>query len=71
MRWVLVGEHAFLFDDHGEGATEVRSEETWSGAVAAVGPLARSIRLQAERIGAAQLEGFAAWLERDAGSTSG
>jgi hypothetical protein len=59
---VLTGEHAFLFEDQGDGATLVRSEETWRGVLAGFGPLARSVQKGAERIGADQLAAFATWV---------
>src|SRR5262249_39916394 len=67
---VLVGEHSFLFDDEGDGKTRVRSEETWSGALTRVGAVAERIRVQAERIGAAQIASFAKWIEGAANADS-
>jgi hypothetical protein len=63
-RALLQAEHRFLFEASGAGATEIRSAETWRGALAEVGPLARRIQKQAERVGAAQLDGFATWVAR-------
>jgi hypothetical protein len=63
---VLKGEHAFLFDDaEGEpGATLVRSEEVWSGAIAGVNFAAEKIREAASTVGRHQIDCLAAAVEK-------
>ena len=63
---LLVGEHAFLFEDaEGEaGATLVSSEETWSGALTSVNFAAKMIGEQASRIGRHQIDALAAALAK-------
>lgn len=63
---VLVGDHAFLFEDAegAPGATLVRSEETWSGALTGVARIARSIRASASRIGGEQVAALARAVEK-------
>ena len=61
---VLVGEHSFHFEDAGSGTTRVRSEETWSGAIASWGFVGRRILPMAEKIAGEQLDGFAADVEK-------
>jgi hypothetical protein len=63
---LLVGEHAFLFEDaEGEpGSTLVRSEETWSGALASVNFAAKMIGASASLIGRHQIDCLAAALEK-------
>jgi hypothetical protein len=57
VRGVLRGKHRFLFEPRGESSVEVRSVETWSGAIS---PLLRRVLLPlAERIGREQLAGLA------------
>jgi hypothetical protein len=56
---VLMAEHVFYFEPAGAGATRVRSEETWSGALARVRLLARRVRAMAERVGREQLDALA------------
>ncbi len=65
---LLVGEHAFVFEDaKGEaGATLVRSEETWSGALTSVGFAARRIGASASKIGQEQIDSLAADLAKRA-----
>ncbi len=55
---LLVGEHAFLFEDAegNDGATLVRSEETWSGVLTNVSFAAKMIGASASRIGREQIE---------------
>lgn len=65
VRGVLVGEHTFRFEDEGDGTTRLRSDETWSGALTALDPFARSLRASAERVGASQLEGLARFVEAE------
>jgi hypothetical protein len=53
---ILRGKHRFLFEPRGESSVEIRSEETWSGAMS---PLLRRVLLPlAERIGREQLAGL-------------
>ncbi|MFW6050264.1 MAG: SRPBCC family protein [Myxococcota bacterium] len=54
----LRAEHSFYFEDAGPGRTRIRSVEPWTGALTKVGPLAARLKKEAERIGAAQLDGF-------------
>jgi hypothetical protein len=63
---LLVGEHSFLFDDaEGEpGATLVRSEETWSGALTGVNFAAKKIGESASIIGRHQIDCLAAAVEK-------
>jgi hypothetical protein len=63
---LLVGEHAFLFEDaEGEaGATLVRSEETWSGAIAGVSFAAKKIGASASLIGRHTIDCLAAAVEK-------
>jgi hypothetical protein len=63
---LLVGEHAFLFEDaEGKpGATLVRSEETWSGALTSVGFAKKMISASASRIGREQIEALAGAVEK-------
>jgi hypothetical protein len=63
---LLVGEHAFFFEDAEGGATLVRSEETWSGAVTGVGFAAKRIRASASRLGGEQIEALARAVEKPA-----
>jgi hypothetical protein len=65
---LLTGEHAFLFDDaEGEpGATLVRSEETWTGALTGVGFAATRIRESASIVGQHQIDCLAAAVEKRA-----
>ena len=65
---LLVGEHAFLFEDaEGEpGATLVRSEETWSGALTGVNFAAKKIGESASIIGRHQIDCLAAALVKRA-----
>jgi len=63
---VLVAAHSFFFDDEGGGRTRIRSEELWTGVLTRIAPIAKRIRAQAERIGAAQLEGFVRHVESGA-----
>lgn len=56
---VLVGEHAFFFEDAADGATLVRSEETWSGALTGFEPAAKMIRAASARIGQEQIAALA------------
>ena len=60
------GEHAFLFEDaEGEaGATLVRSEETWSGALTSTNFAAKMIGEQASAIGRRQIDCLAAALKK-------
>jgi hypothetical protein len=55
---VLAAVHAFRFEAR-EGGSMARSEERWSGALGRLGPLAKRVRTQAERVGADQLAGLA------------
>jgi hypothetical protein len=53
---ILRGKHRFLFEPRGGSSVEVRSVETWSGAMS---PLLRRVLLPlAERIGREQLAGL-------------
>ena len=63
---LIVGEHAFLFEDlEGQpGVTRVRSEETWSGAFTGLGFAAKRIRASASRIGQDQIDALATALEQ-------
>ena len=63
---LLVGEHAFLFEDAegAPGSTLVRSEETWSGALASVNFAAKMIGASASLIGRQQIDCLAAALEK-------
>ncbi|MEP7124736.1 MAG: SRPBCC family protein [Byssovorax sp.] len=63
---LVVGEHAFFFEDaEGKpGATLVRSEETWSGALTSLGFAAKRIRESASRIGREQIEALGAALAK-------
>lgn len=63
---VIKGEHAFLFEDAaGEpGATLVRSEETWSGALTGVKFAANMIQKSASMIGQHQIDSLAAALSK-------
>jgi hypothetical protein len=56
---ILVGEHSFYFEEGDAGGTRIRSEETWTGALASVDLVSRRVKVMAERIGREQLEGFA------------
>ena len=55
----LRGEHAFFFEDAPDGATLVRSEETWSGAITGFEPAAKGIRAASARIGREQIDALA------------
>lgn len=57
----LRAEHSFYFEDAGEGRTRIRSVEPWTGPATKIGPLARRLLKEANRIGAAQLDGFVAY----------
>ena len=59
---LLHAEHCFFFEDAGEGRTRIRSEETFSGALTLPAP--GFLKKQIETIGAAQLEGFSAWVSK-------
>jgi hypothetical protein len=63
---LLVGEHAFLFEDvEGQpGATRVRSEETWTGGIASLGFAVKRIRAAASRIGQEQIDALAGAVEK-------
>ncbi len=67
---LLVGEHAFLFEDaEGQpGATLVRSEETWSGALTSVGFAKNMISASASRIGREQIEALTGAVESEKGT---
>lgn len=60
---VLAAEHVFFFDAAREGATEVRSEETWSGVLAGLAPVEQRIRVAAARVGGQQVDGLTRWCE--------
>jgi hypothetical protein len=64
-RLLLRAAHHIVFDTDPGGGTLIRSEEHWTGLLARLGPIARRVKRQAETIGAAQLDGFARWLERE------
>ena len=55
---VLDAIHTFHFSAQGDG-TLVHSEETWTGALTSVGPLARRVQTMAEAVGTAHLEALA------------
>ena len=59
---LLQARHHFRFEADGEG-TKVISEEIWTGLLARIPRVGRKIKQQAERIGQAQLDGFARWTE--------
>ena len=63
---LIVGEHAFLFEDvEGKpGMTRVRSEKTWTGAITGLGFAAKRIRASASQIGREQIDALAGALER-------
>jgi hypothetical protein len=65
---LVVGEHSFLFEDAEgkDGATLVRSEETWSGALTRVGFVAKLIRASASRIGQEQIDALTGALAKSA-----
>jgi hypothetical protein len=63
---LLVGEHAFFFEDTEGGATLVRSEETWSGAVTGIELAAKRIRASASRVGREQIDALARAVEKPA-----
>ena len=56
---ILMAEHVFYFDAAGVGATRVRSEETWTGALSRVRFVARRVAQVAERVGREQLDALA------------
>lgn len=67
---LLHASHRFVFEDAGEGSTLIRSEEEWTGLLTRFPGLARRVKKQAERVGKAQLDGFARFIEsrvKDAG----
>jgi hypothetical protein len=63
-RLLLRAAHHFVFETQADGGTLIRSDEHWTGLLARLAPIARRVKRQAENVGAAQLEGFARWLER-------
>lgn len=56
----LKAAHSFYFEEEGPGRTRIRSVEPWTGLLTRVGPVARFVEREANRIGAAQLDGFVA-----------
>lgn len=62
---LLHARHVFRFEAVPAG-TRIDSEETWTGALARVSPLAKRVRRQAEVVGRAQLDGFTRWMEAEA-----
>lgn len=56
---LLVGEHAFFFDDLGDGRTRVRSEECFEGLLAHVPLLQRLVERSGEKVGASLLDALA------------
>jgi hypothetical protein len=56
VRGVLWAQHRFVFEPRGEGEVEVRSIETWSGALARL--LRGVVKPAAEKVGRAQLAGL-------------
>jgi hypothetical protein len=55
----LRAEHSFYFDEVDAERTRIRSVEPWTGALTRFPPLAHKLINEANRIGAAQLHGFA------------
>lgn len=55
---VLHAEHSFYFEDEGPGRTRIRSIEPWTGLLTRIGPVAAYLHREANKIGAAQLDGF-------------
>ncbi|MFW5925887.1 MAG: SRPBCC family protein [Myxococcota bacterium] len=55
---ILHAAHSFYFEDAGDGRTRIRSVEPWEGPLLHIGPLARYIKKEADRIGTAQLDAF-------------
>ena len=55
---LLAAVHAFRFEAHA-GGTRIRSEETWTGLFAR-GPVARTLKALAERVGNEQVEALIA-----------
>jgi hypothetical protein len=53
---LLVGEHAFYFDDLGSGRTRVRSEETFAGLLAHVPFVQSLVERSGSKVGAAMLD---------------
>ena len=53
VRGLLRGEHRFLFEPKGDSSVEVRSVETWSGAIVSL--VRRVLVPAAERVGKDQL----------------
>jgi hypothetical protein len=53
---LLVGEHAFYFDDLGSGRTRVRSEETFGGVLAHIPLLQGLVERSGSKVGAAMLD---------------
>jgi hypothetical protein len=53
---LLVGEHAFYFDDLGSGRTRVRSEETFAGLLAHVPFVQGLVERSGSKVGAAMLD---------------
>jgi len=64
---LLWAEHRFLFEPDGHGGTNVRSVETWEGALASAAR--RVVQPMAERIGREQLEALARSVEGTAQPT--
>ena len=62
VRGVLWAEHRFLFEPDGRGGTNVRSVETWEGALASA--TRRIVQPMAERIAGEVLEALARSVQR-------
>ena len=54
----LHAEHSFYFEEAGPGRTRIRSVEPWTGWMTRIGWLAAWIHREANRLDAAQLDGF-------------
>ncbi len=61
---LLHASHRFVFEDAGDGQTSIRSEEEWTGILTCFSGIASRVKKQAERVGKAQLDGFARFIER-------
>lgn len=60
---LLHARHRFVFRDMGDGSVVIESHEEWTGLLPRIGPIARRVKRQAEKVAEAQLAGFARWFE--------
>lgn len=62
---LVSADHAFFFEDTGDGRTRIRSEETFTGLLTVLPPVKKQILREATRIGEGQLGGFRDWIARN------